>query len=338
MASAAISRIVLAKHLRPVVVMNPSAPLAAPCVAPLALALVNPGTSTGQPWKCVDVKTDATTCGGCLKPSPFGDAPVTGVNCKEIKDVIPDTVTCGNGHCIVKDCAEGYFVSPTKDSCSPLPKSATAGSSQRSGAAAPGSSASTGSTEGLKVSRDELTATLVHGAGIAIAPLGGATEKLVGGVQVSPAGALVGGAQGAGVVTPIAAAAGGITGSLKVTRDVTGGIQHGAAVVVKPIFGATEGLVAGASAGPAGVIAGIAQGASAFSPVAGVVESTSAGLKATRDVAGRLTHSAGATGPWGAVAGVHGTRGVAGVLMHGASAGAKGVKATTGTTAGVNAA
>ncbi|KAG0693021.1 hypothetical protein DFH29DRAFT_1084429 [Suillus ampliporus] len=103
----------------------------------------------------------------------------------------------------------------------------------------------------------------------------------------------------------------------------------------------TEGLVAGASAGPAGVLASVAQGASVFPPVA--VGSTSASLKATRDVAGGLTHGAGvalivAGGPGGAVAGAHVPRGVEGVLMHGAGTGANGVKAVTGTTAGIHAA
>ncbi|KAG0697449.1 hypothetical protein DFH29DRAFT_1003687 [Suillus ampliporus] len=103
----------------------------------------------------------------------------------------------------------------------------------------------------------------------------------------------------------------------------------------------TEGLVAGASAGPAGILAGVAQGASVFPPVA--VGSTSTSLKATRDVTGRLTHDAGialivAGGPGGAVAGARVTRGVEGVLMHGAGIGANGVKAVTRTTAGVHAA
>ncbi|KAG2126936.1 hypothetical protein DEU56DRAFT_535067 [Suillus clintonianus] len=269
-----------------------------------------PGTTTGQPWKCVDVKTDTTTCGGCLKAAPFGKAPVTGENCKDIKGVIHETVTCGNGRCIVKDCAEGFFVAPAMDTCIPIPKSATAGSKQQSEATIPGSSGSTGSTEGLKVSRDKLTAALKHGAGIAIAPLG----------------------------DPVS--------GLKTPRDVTGGIQNGAAVVVKPLLGATEGLAAGGSAGPAGVLAGVVQGAKVVSPVAGAVEATSAGFKVTRDVAGGLPRGAGvapivgaakspAAGPF---AGIHGIRGVEGGLIHGIGASAKDNKAVAGTTAAVHAA
>lgn len=244
-----------------------------------------PGTSTGQPWKCVDVKTDSTTCGGCLEACPFGNAPVTGVNCKDIKGVNPDTVACGNGRCIVKDCAKGFFVAPSGDKCIPMPKYATAGSKQQSGAAIAGPSGSAGGIEGLKVSRDELIAALKHGAGIAIAPFSG----------------------------PV--------GGLKTPRDVTGGIHHGTGVDIKPILGATKHLTAGGSAGPAGVIAGVVQGAKVVSPPAGAVDGTSAGFKASRDV--RLAHGAGVTpiggaagsltaGHIGGFPGIHGIRGVEG--------------------------
>ncbi|KAG1764277.1 hypothetical protein EV702DRAFT_1205088 [Suillus placidus] len=164
-----------------------------------------PGTSTGQPWKCVDVTTDPTTCGGCLNASPFGNAPVAGVNCEDIKGVIPGTVACGNGRCIVKDCAEGFFVAPASDACIPVPEYATVDSNQQSGEAIPGSA---GSIEGPKVSRDELTAALKHGAGIAIAHFGG----------------------------PV--------GGLKTPRDVTSGIQHGTGVLVKPVEGTSAGFKA----------------------------------------------------------------------------------------------
>ncbi|KAG2067564.1 hypothetical protein BDR04DRAFT_1158899 [Suillus decipiens] len=140
-----------------------------------------PGTSTGQPWKCVDVKTDPTTCGGCLEASPFGNAPVTGTNCKNIKGVIPDTVSCGNGRCIVKDCAEGFLVAPASDTCIPMSKYTTAGSKQQSRADIPGSI-----TRSDKVSRDELTA-LKHGADIPIALFDGLkTPRVTGGIQHGP--------------------------------------------------------------------------------------------------------------------------------------------------------
>lgn len=245
-----------------------------------------PGTSTGQPWKCIDVKTDPTTCGGCLEACPFGNAPVTGVNCKEIKGVNPNTVTCGNGRCIVKDCAKGFFVAPSGDKCIPLPKYTTAGSKQQSGATIAGPSDPAGGIEGLKVSRDALIAALKHGAGIAIAPFGG----------------------------PV--------GGLKTPRDVNGGIQHGTGVNIKPILGATKHLNTGGSqaVGPADVIAGVVRGAKVASPAAGAVDGTSTGFKAL-DV--RLAHDVGATPIGGAAGsltadhiggfpGIHGIRGVEG--------------------------
>lgn len=290
MASAVISRSALAKHLRPVVEMSPSVPPAAPCVGYLVPVLVNLGSAlTLKPilqlvsrlFAVTSPDSDIYTGGGCLEACPFGNAPVTGVNCKEIKGVNPNTVTCGDGRCIVKDCAEGFFVAPSGDKCIPVPKYATPGSKQQSGAPIAGPSGSAGGIEGLKVSRDALIAALKHGAGIAIAPFGG----------------------------PV--------GGSKTPRDATGGIQHGTSVVPKPILGATKHLTAGGSAGPAGVVAGVVQGAKVVSPVAGAVEGTSAGFKATRDVG--LPHGPGvapiggaAAGHIGGFPGIHGIRGVEG--------------------------
>ncbi|KAG0697453.1 hypothetical protein DFH29DRAFT_1003691 [Suillus ampliporus] len=76
-------------------------------------------------------------------------------------------------------------------------------------------------------------------------------------------------------------------GSIRVELvDGSRQVTHNAPSRHPRAWGMTEGLVAGASAGPAGVLAGVAQGASVFSPVAGVVGSTYAGLKATLYVAG----------------------------------------------------
>ncbi|KAG1840665.1 hypothetical protein C8R48DRAFT_740264 [Suillus tomentosus] len=201
-----------------------------------------PGTSTGQPWKCVDITTDPTTCGGCVEACPFGHAPVTGVNCTDIKGVIPDTVSCGNGRCIVKDCAEGFVVSSASDTCIPVSDRVTAGSEQQSGAAIPGSSASTGSTESFKSSRREVTVPK-HGAGSAIAPVGGlkardvigdiqhgtgivhrATERLTPGGSASPAGV-----QGTKGVSPASGSVEGTSDGFKATRNV--GLAHDAGVM-----------------------------------------------------------------------------------------------------------
>lgn len=267
-------------------------PLAAPCVGYLVPALVNLGSASMlkpilQLVSCLFAITspdsDIYTGGGCLEACPFGNAPVTGVNCKEIKGANPNTVTCGNGRCIVKDCAKGFFVAPSGDACIPMPKYVTAGSKQQSGATIAGPSDPARGIEGLKVSRDALLAALKHGAGIAIAPFGG----------------------------PV--------GGLKTPRDVNGGVQHGTGVDIKPILGATKHLTTGGSAGPAGVIAGVVQRAKvAASPAAGAVDGTSAGFKAL-DV--RLAHDAGVT-PIGSatgsltadhIGGFPGIRGIRGV-------------------------
>lgn len=201
-----------------------------------------PGTSTGQPWKCVDVTTDVTTCGGCVEACPFGHAPVTGVNCTDIKGVIPDTVSCGNGRCIVKDCAESFVVSSASDTCIPVSERVTAGSEQQSGAAIPGSSASTGSTESFKSSRREVTVPK-HGADSAVAPVSGlktrdvigdiqhgtgivhrATGRLTPGGSTSPAGV-----QGIKRVSPASGAVEGTSDGFKATRNV--GLVHDAGVV-----------------------------------------------------------------------------------------------------------
>ncbi|KAG2035386.1 hypothetical protein BDR03DRAFT_525445 [Suillus americanus] len=212
---------------------------------------------TGRPWKCVDVKTDVETCGGCVKAVPGGKAPVTGVNCKEIKGVISDTVTCGNGRCIVKECAEGFSVSPAADTCIPVSKYAATAPKQQSGAAIPRPSGSTASTEAPKVSLDERTAPLMHGPGVPIVPFRG----------------------------PV--------GSSRIPRDVAGGIQHGAGAAVKSVVGATEHIIAGGSAGPAGVKA-----------IRGAGLPHSAGVPPL-DVAKGLT-----AGHKGAPAGIHGMRGL----------------------------
>jgi hypothetical protein len=201
------------------------------------LTMCGCGTSTGQPWKCVDVTTDPMNCGGCVNPSPFGNAPVNGVNCTAIEGVNRDTVTCGNNHCIVKDCAEGFSVSPASDTC--IPNQTVDGSNQSSGAVVPGSSSSTGSNGSPKTPRD---AAFMHIPGIPIVPLrpiprdvtGGiqqgvdlvaqpvldATERLTASGSASPAGVVGGVVQNAEVVSPVADATEYITGGFKVTRNV----------------------------------------------------------------------------------------------------------------------
>ncbi|KAJ8582422.1 hypothetical protein M405DRAFT_830709 [Rhizopogon salebrosus TDB-379] len=246
------------------------------------------GTSTGKAWQCVDVNTEPTTCGGCTQKAPFGNAPVGGTNCKDIKGVNQDTVACGNGFCIVKDCLEGYVVAPGNDTCIPLPQSAAASSK--------GYASGTGeSAEGLKASRDELTAGAVHAVALAEPPVVGAAKKLSGGAQASPAGALV------------EHGAKGITGGAKVVRDVGGGFSHGAKGA-NPVLVATGGVEAGVDAASKGLLADVKQGP---------------GLKAVRG-ADPVSAAEGLTG------GVKVTHTVGG-LKHGA--GAKGAKTVTGTTA-----
>lgn len=228
MASAVISRNAPTKHLFPVVVMNPNVHQASPCVASLGQAPVNLGSVSISTLTLQLVSflfenkipmSDVLIGGGCLQAAPSGNAPVTGLNCKDIKDIKSDTVTCGKGHCIVNDCIEGFFVAPAKDSCIPLPQSATAGSKGSAAITADGSS---GSTEGVKVSRDELTGGLAHGAG---------------------ANPLVGGAQGACTSIPVGSGFEGTT-SARVTRDV---VQD--ATGVNPILVAVRSIAAGHDGG-----------------------------------------------------------------------------------------
>ncbi|KAI6112272.1 hypothetical protein EDD16DRAFT_1175465 [Pisolithus croceorrhizus] len=73
------------------------------------------GASNGQTWKCVDVNNDPMTCGGCIKPSPFGSSTTSGVNCNQISNV--KTATCSNGKCVVQECEGGYDPTSANDAC-----------------------------------------------------------------------------------------------------------------------------------------------------------------------------------------------------------------------------
>ncbi|KAG1813531.1 uncharacterized protein BJ212DRAFT_1588579 [Suillus subaureus] len=235
-------------------------------------------TSTGQPWKCVDVKTDATTCGACVKAAPYGKAPINGVNCKEIEGVIPGTVTCGNGRCIVKDCAEGFSVSPASDTCIPVSKYAPTAPKQQNGAAIPSPS---GSTKGPKVSRDERPAGSKHDAGAPPTPFGGlrfprdvagniqqgasavvgpvvdVAEHLTASGSAGPGGVVTNVKQGAEVVSPVLGVVEHTSGSFKATRGV--GLPHGAGVSPNDV---AKGVAAGHMGTPVGFhgVRGVAGG------------------------------------------------------------------------------
>ncbi|EMD36280.1 hypothetical protein CERSUDRAFT_115230, partial [Gelatoporia subvermispora B] len=73
------------------------------------------GGSYGQGWECVDTTSDLESCGGCMAPSPFGGAPVNGVDCSALPNV--DRVACKASRCVVSTCVEGYSVSSGNDSC-----------------------------------------------------------------------------------------------------------------------------------------------------------------------------------------------------------------------------
>ncbi|OAX43445.1 hypothetical protein K503DRAFT_853323 [Rhizopogon vinicolor AM-OR11-026] len=230
------------------------------------------GTSTGQPWKCIDVNIDPTACGGCVQAAPFGNTPVNGVNCKDIEGVNRDTVTCCNGRCIVNDCVQGFFVAPDNDYCI-QPRPATTYSS--------------GSTEDGKVSRDEHTAGLARGAGITNPPVCG----LTGDVQAPPAGSPIGGAQDAGASTPVGCGSEGTAGGAMVTRDVDGSAN--------PILAAAGGIAAGAHATSDRLLAGVKHAAGGLA----------GGVKATRDIAGGVAHGV-AEGLSGGVEGNYGVTGM----------------------------
>ncbi|KAF7369085.1 hypothetical protein MVEN_00235500 [Mycena venus] len=75
----------------------------------------------GKPkgWECVDVTQSPECCGGCALGHPFlpkSGAPL-GVDCGSISNA--KHVTCQNSKCVVRQCEEGYTVSPAGTKCLP---------------------------------------------------------------------------------------------------------------------------------------------------------------------------------------------------------------------------
>jgi hypothetical protein len=56
--------------------------------------------------------------GGCLVPSPFGGAGLTGRDCSQIDDAA--SVSCHHGKCKVSECIDGYVPSPSANACVPV--------------------------------------------------------------------------------------------------------------------------------------------------------------------------------------------------------------------------
>ncbi|KAA1472658.1 hypothetical protein DENSPDRAFT_778802 [Dentipellis sp. KUC8613] len=67
-------------------------------------------------WECLDTTSNLESCGGCLTPAPFPDAPsATGTDCSAIEAA--DRVQCLSGKCVVKDCKSGFVVNELGDGC-----------------------------------------------------------------------------------------------------------------------------------------------------------------------------------------------------------------------------
>ncbi|KAF9240041.1 hypothetical protein BU15DRAFT_74269 [Melanogaster broomeanus] len=110
--------------------------------------------ATGQAYKCTDTKSDSFTCGGCVKPSPFGSSSTKGVNCHDIPNVAE--VTCKGNTCFIDSCKSGFIVTTSKDGCIPQPEqNVPRGIPLSDGAGLLGSAARP--AQGVKVVRDGLS-------------------------------------------------------------------------------------------------------------------------------------------------------------------------------------
>ncbi|KAG9311452.1 hypothetical protein JVU11DRAFT_8567 [Chiua virens] len=79
---------------------------------------------SGQAYKCTNVITDPSTCGGCVKASVFGSPSTTGVNCHAIPNV--EQVSCNDSKCIVHTCKDDFTASTSKNACVPnVPEKST---------------------------------------------------------------------------------------------------------------------------------------------------------------------------------------------------------------------
>ncbi|KAH7920840.1 hypothetical protein BV22DRAFT_1020459, partial [Leucogyrophana mollusca] len=123
-----------------------------------------PNGSDGKGWKCVNVQTDAQTCGGCVAPPPFGNPSTHGINCMALPHVT--NATCSHGQCVITGCDSGYFFSPTRNGCIPIhdssDKDATNPNAHEAGAGILGAGVPRGFPAYPQLPHDELAATIAQ--------------------------------------------------------------------------------------------------------------------------------------------------------------------------------
>ncbi|KAI6121130.1 hypothetical protein F5141DRAFT_1257479 [Pisolithus sp. B1] len=234
------------------------------------------GASNGQSWKCVDANNDPMTCGGCVKPSPFGSSTTSGVNCNQISNV--KTATCSNGKCIVQECEDGYDPTSANDACIRALKNPQARSTESSltstSAAAPALMAD-------EHRRDD-EADLSHGEALVTQPLS-VTDVSAAGVESKPKETIGGLAHGSEVDVPgVGAFSTSTNAGFRVDhRDLVGSASQGANVI-NPLLASAEGISATIKNSPESVTGQLGQGGADATPVGGLSHATNAGVKASR--------------------------------------------------------
>lgn len=226
------------------------------------------GASNGQSWKCVNVNNDPMTCGGCVKPSPFGSSTANGVNCNAISNV--KTATCNNGKCVVQQCEDGYDPTSANDACIRASK---------------GSQARSTSTPAALMSdeyRRDDEADLGHGEALATKPLS-VMDVSAAGVESKPEETIGGLTHGSEIDVPgVGAFAASTNAGFRVDhRDLVGSASQGANVI-NPLLASAEGISATAKNGPESVTGQLSQGGTDATPAGGFAHATNAGAKATR--------------------------------------------------------
>ncbi|KAH7890439.1 hypothetical protein F5I97DRAFT_31238 [Phlebopus sp. FC_14] len=206
------------------------------------------GASNGQSWRCVDTQTDVTTCGGCVKASPFGSSSVGGINCKDIPNV--DEVTCVEGLCVINNCKDGFMVSPGQDTCIPIPKEArslpdpTAAALHRSGTAL----ANDAVTENNPSRRSGPPVDISHRTSVTALPSGavGSTNSIPSLPHVTPRDAISQAGKATGIVSPVLDAGGHIPVSsavpTKVSRGLASIVGHSANSVAPSVSSPVSGF------------------------------------------------------------------------------------------------
>ncbi|KAL4063784.1 hypothetical protein V8B97DRAFT_1929029 [Scleroderma yunnanense] len=248
------------------------------------LQLCGTGTTNGNGWKCADIKTSTSNCGGCTKASPFGSSATNGVNCNEIPNV--KKASCSDGGCVVEECEARYVITPKKDNCIPVPKGPE---TRRVESQLDPASAVASVIKGTEHRRSDFQTGIVHGESL-VSPLGPAKAISAAGIQSKPEGTTGSLIHSSELKVP------GV-GSLSASTKAEAHVNHRGVPVAgstSPLK-STEGTIAASKLSPESSVGQFKQGGGQVTPVGTYSHSTNAGVKIpSRGVAPMiLAHGAG---------------------------------------------